>query len=56
MSHTCVSGKKNNYDDYYAHADGANFDDHDDNEDDNWKVKGLLTVGCFSKTLFQKKN
>ena len=28
MSHTCVSGK-NNYDDYYAHADGhgANYDD-----------------------------
>ena len=45
MSHTCVSGKKNNYDDYYAHADGhgANYDDHDDNEDDNWKVKGLFT-------------
>ena len=31
MSHTCVSGK-NNYDYYYAHADGhgANYDHHDD--------------------------
>ena len=29
----------------HAHADGhgANYDDHDDNEDDNWKVKGLFT-------------
>ena len=44
MSHTCVSGKKNNYDYYYAHADGhgANYD-YDDNEDDNWKVKDLFT-------------